>query len=95
MKYLAGLLLTLCSLYGASEGMKLYGRVCVECHGDDGKDISIAPKIIAGQSGVYEKLSGYQKGTFGGDQKATMQESLKGRSDESLKQVAQYVEGLK
>lgn len=95
MKYFWGLIATLSALYGANEGMKVYGKGCVDCHGDDGKDISISAKPIAGSSGVYEKLIGYKNGTYGGEQKATMQEALKPLNAESLKAVSDYVEKLK
>jgi len=78
----------------ASPGMKLYGKGCVECHGDDGKDTSIAPKAISGQKGIAEKLKGYQKGTIGGVQKTVMQEALQNLSEKDLETVAAFVETL-
>lgn len=94
MKYVWVLWLTLSALHGATAGMKVYGKGCVECHGDDGKDLSVSAKPIAGSSGVYDKLIGYKNGTYGGEQKATMQEALKGLNDASLKAVAEYIEQL-
>lgn len=91
---MAGILIFLSPLYGANAGMKIYGKGCVECHGDDGRDTSVSPKAIAGGSAIHEKLIGYQNGTFGGEQKATMQKALEGLDDASLRAVSAYVEGL-
>lgn len=94
-KYLGmGILLSLTALYGANAGMKVYGKGCVECHGDDGRDVSVSPRAIAGSSGVYDKLAGYRDGTYGGEQKETMKEALHGLDDAALKAVSAYVEGL-
>lgn len=79
----------------ASEGAKVYGAKCAECHGIDGKDVSIAGKAIAGDAAALTKLSGYKNGTFGGEQKATMQASLDGLSDDQLKAVAAHIGTLK
>jgi len=81
-------------LYSASPGMKLYGKFCVECHGDDGKDTSIAPKAISGSGGTLAKLQGYKNGTYGGAQKETMQSNVSTLSEENLKLVADYVDSL-
>jgi len=85
---------TLSAAWCASPGMKLYGKGCVECHGDDGRDTSIAPRAIAGQKGIVDKLKGYQNGSIGGAQKADMQEALKNLSETDLAAVAAYVESL-
>lgn len=78
----------------ASDGAKLYGSKCAECHGIDGKDAAIAGKAITG--GVtLSKLTGYKAGSYGGAQKETMQASISGLSDEDLKAVAAYVDTLK
>lgn len=82
-------------LFGADVGMKIYGKNCVECHGDNGKDTSVSPKSIGGETGVLEKLLGYKNGTYGYGQKETMQMSLKTLKDDELKAVSAYVETLK
>ncbi|MGA9045843.1 c-type cytochrome [Sulfuricurvum sp.] len=82
-------------LFGANLGMKIYGKNCVECHGDNGKDTSVSPKSIGGETGVLEKLLGYKNGTYGYGQKETMQMSLKTLKDDELKAVSAYVETLK
>ncbi|WP_310438709.1 c-type cytochrome [Sulfuricurvum sp.] len=79
----------------AADGAKLYGAKCAECHGANGKDIAISGKAIAGDAAALTKLSGYKAGTFGGDQKATMQASLDGLSDDDLKAIAGHVGTLK
>ncbi len=83
------------AVLSASQGMKIYGAKCAECHGGDGKDVSVAGKPLAGAKGTLAKLSGYKNGTFGGEQKATMQASLADLSDTDLKAVADYVDTLK
>ena len=89
------LILSVSAVFAASPGMKVYGKACVECHGDNGKEVSVAGKEIAGSKDVLTKLVGYKNGTFGGEQKATMQASLAPLSDDELKEVAAYVETLK
>lgn len=83
------------AVLSASQGMKIYGAKCAECHGGDGKDVSVSGKPIAGSKGTFAKLDGYKKGTFGGEQKATMQASIADLSDADLKAVADYVDTLK
>lgn len=87
--------LGLASILYAADGAKLYGAKCAECHGMDGKEASIAGKAIAGGSGALAKLTGYKKGTFGGDQKALMQGSVAALSDSELNAIATYVDSLK
>jgi len=94
-KIVLSLLLAASAVLGADAGMKIYGKTCVECHGDGGKEVSIAGKEIAGSKDVLTKLIGYKNGTFGGEQKATMQASVSALSDDELKAVAAYVETLK
>lgn len=79
----------------AADGAKLYGAKCAECHGVDGKEASIAGKAIAGGSGALAKLTGYKKGTFGGDQKAIMEANLASLSDGDIATLASYVDTLK
>lgn len=79
----------------AADGAKLYGAKCAECHGADGKDSAISGKAIAGDTAVLTKLTGYKAGSFGGDQKATMQASLEGLNDDQMKAIAAYVTTLK
>lgn len=79
----------------AADGAKLFGAKCAECHGGDGKEASISGKAIAGDSAALSKLTGYKSGSFGGEQKATMQASLEGLSDDDLKAIAAHVGSLK
>lgn len=87
--------LGLASVLCAADGAKLYGAKCAECHGIDGKEVSISGKAIAGGSGALAKLTGYKKGTFGGDQKALMQGTVTALSDSELSTIATYVDSLK
>lgn len=79
----------------ASDGAKVFGAKCAECHGIDGKDTSISGKAIAGDSAALTKLTGYKNGTYGGEQKATMQGSIADLSDDDLKAVSAHVGSLK
>lgn len=79
----------------AADGAKLYGAKCAECHGANGKDTAISGKAIAGDGAALTKLTGYKNGTFGGEQKGTMQASLEGLSGDDLKAVATHVGSLK
>lgn len=94
-KYLLSFMVSIPLVYGATAGMKIYGQTCVECHGADGKELSVAGKAIAGNSGALAKLTGYKNGTYGGDQKAVMQGNVGGLSDADMKAVAEYVDTLK
>jgi cytochrome c553 len=94
-KYLLSFMVAIPLVYGATPGMKIYGQTCVECHGEDGKDVSIAGKAIAGSGGTLAKLTGYKNKTFGGDQKAVMEGNVATLSDEELKAVAEFVDSLK
>jgi cytochrome c len=79
----------------AADGAKLYGAKCAECHGMDGKEASVAGKAIAGGSGALAKLTGYKKGTFGGDQKVIMEGNVAALSDSEIATLASYVDTLK
>jgi cytochrome c len=79
----------------AANNAKLYGAKCAECHGIDGKDTSVAGKAIAGSRGALAKLTGYKKGTYGGDQKVIMEGNIATLSDEEIQVLAEYVDTLK
>lgn len=79
----------------AADGAKLYAAKCAECHGTNGKEVSVSGKAIAGGSGALAKLTGYKNGTFGGDQKAIMQGNVATLSDSELSTIASYVDTLK
>jgi cytochrome c len=83
------------SVIMAADGAKLYGAKCAECHGMDGKEASVAGKAIAGGSGALAKLTGYKKGTFGGDQKVIMEGNVAALSDSEIATLASYVDTLK
>lgn len=94
MKLVALSVLSVASLC-AADGAKLFGAKCAECHGIDGKDTSISGKAIAGDGAALSKLTGYKNGTYGGEQKATMQGSIADLSDDDLKAVSAHVGSLK
>lgn len=79
----------------AADGAAIYGATCAGCHGVDGKDASVAGKVIAGNSGALAKLTGYKNGTYGGDQKAMMEGNVAPLSDADMKAVAAYIDTLK
>jgi cytochrome c553 len=79
----------------AADGAKVFGAKCAECHGADGKDVSISGKAIAGDGATLTKLTGYKNGTYGGEQKATMLGSIADLSDDDLKAVSAHVGNLK
>lgn len=95
MKKLFVLLMLGVSAMMAADGAKIYGKTCAECHGADGKDVSISGKAVAGSSGALAKLTGYKNGTFGGDQKAIMEGNAATLSDADMKAVAEYIDTLK
>lgn len=95
MKKLLVLAILSTSALLAEDGVKLYGAKCAECHGIDGKETSVAGKAIAGGSGALAKLTGYKKGTFGGDQKAIMEGNVATLSESELSTLASYVDTLK
>jgi cytochrome c len=79
----------------AADGAALFAAKCVECHGANGKEASVAGKAIAGGSGALAKLNGYKNGTFGGEQKALMQGNVAALSDGDIAALASYVDSLK
>ena len=95
MKKLLVLAILGVSALSAADGAKLFGAKCAECHGADGKEVSISGKAVAGDGAALSKLMGYKNGSFGGEQKATMQASISGLSDDDLKALAAHVGTLK
>lgn len=95
MKKVIALLVLGVSAIMAADSAKLYGAKCAECHGINGKETSVSGKAIAGSSGALAKLTGYKKGTYGGDQKVIMEGNVATLSDEEIKMLAVYVDTLK
>lgn len=78
----------------AAEAADIYKRSCAGCHGQSGEKKTGGTEAIKGKN-IQPMLAGYKDGSFGGKQKATMQNIVKKISDEDLKAVADYVKGFK
>ncbi len=92
--------LSLAALSGANaaeDGLALYKRACIGCHGADGSSTAMGiPQALKGQSAddLYKKLAGYKNGTFGFEKKKVMENALKPYSDEQLKALADGIATL-
>lgn len=78
---------------GAPSGSVLFER-CQPCHGADGSRVPYgAERAIKGLSekDVVTALEGYQAGTFGGAQKATMERMAAGLSKSDINALATYI----
>ncbi len=80
----------------SGDGKALYKK-CSACHGKDGTKKALrvgAP--LKGQKAdeLFEKMKGYQDGTYGGKKKAIMKRSVAKLSDEQLKALAAYIATL-
>lgn len=73
----------------AEDGGKLYAR-CVKCHGQTGNK---PPKLLKGQQAdvLFDKLTGYAAGTYGGPKKAIMTNMVKDLSTEELRILSTYI----
>lgn len=81
----------------AEDGAALYKRACIGCHGADGSSTSMGiSQAVKGQSSgaLYQKLTGYQAGTFGGGRANVMQNVIKSYSAEQLKALADAMSRL-
>lgn len=95
-KFLILLMFLSLSSLMASDGATLFKK-CAVCHG------SLAQKKALGKSQVIAKwsaadiataLHGYKDGTYGGTFKGTMKGQVKNLSDEDIKALATYIDGL-
>lgn len=80
----------------ASEGAALYKK-CAACHGTLAQKKALAKsQVIANWSAekIEKALKGYQDGTYGGSLKVTMKGQVKNLSDEDIKSLAEYIDGL-
>lgn len=79
-----------------SDGPTIY-KSCAACHGADGSKATVGSHPLKGQSAqdILKKLEGYAAGTYGGGQKAMMENIVKKHTSEDLKTVADYIATLK
>lgn len=81
----------------AEDGLALYKRACVGCHGADGTSTAMGiPEAVKGQSAdaLFQKLAGYKAGTFGFGRKNVMENVVKSYSDEQLRALADAMSKL-
>ena len=77
----------------ASDGATLYKK-CIACHGTDGSKVALkvgAPIKGQTEQELYEKMKGYQDGTYGGEKKAIMKRNVDKLTDDDLKALAAYI----
>lgn len=90
-------LFSLNAAFAADDGATLYKSHCQGCHGEDGSKApanGVTP--IKGQSSadLVKMLDGYRNGTFGGQQKRTMEGVVKRLTEDQLKSVADHIATL-
>ncbi|ADP87951.1 c-type cytochrome [Nitratidesulfovibrio vulgaris] len=83
----ASLILLAASPGMAADGKALFNAVCARCHGTDGSF------KLKGKTAVQVEtaLEGYRQGTYGGPQKATMQQQAARLSPEDIKALAAHI----
>lgn len=81
----------------AADGAAVFKRSCAGCHGQNAERGTGGTQPIKGRSAadIQKMLRGYADGSYGGKQKATMQNVAKKLSADDLKAVAEHVGGLK
>ena len=70
---------------------------CKGCHGAKGEISALGKsKIIRNMNKleIYNALTGYQNGTYGGEMKALMKGQVNGMSKTELKDLARYIDAL-
>lgn len=78
------------------DGATLFKK-CVACHGKKAEKLAPGAEIIINtlsEQEIYEALSGYKAGTFGGKSQKTMQLQVKNLKDEDFKALAKYIKTL-
>lgn len=79
-----------------ADGAKLY-KSCSGCHGSDGskKALGVSPSL-KGQSAeeLEKKMLGYKDGSYGGDKKVIMTNTLKRFSPDQIKTLADHIAGF-
>ncbi|RLE22911.1 MAG: cytochrome C [Acidobacteria bacterium] len=88
--------LTLSVFVFSADGKALYKK-CSACHGKDGNKKALrvsAPLRGQKADALYNKMKGYQDGTYGGKKKAIMKRTLAKLSDAELKALAAFIATL-
>ena len=77
----------------AADGAEMFKASCAGCHGADGGKSAGGTTPLKGQKAdaVLKMLQGYADGSFGGKQKAVMENIVKKHSAEDLKTLADYI----
>ncbi len=73
-------------------------KKCSGCHGVNGEKKALGKgKVITGMAAadVVTALNGYKDGSYGGAMKGIMKGPLAGLSDDDIKALGTYIEGLK
>lgn len=72
-------------------------KKCIACHGKNAEKLAPGAEVVINtlsESEIYEALSGYKAGTFGGKSQKTMQLQVKNLNDEDFKALAKYIKTL-
>lgn len=78
------------------DGEKLFKK-CVACHGKKAEKLAPGAEVVVNtlsEQEIYDALSGYKAGTFGGKSKKTMELQVKKLNDEDFKALAKYIKTL-
>ncbi len=73
-------------------------KKCAGCHGANGEKKALGKgKVITGMAAadVVTALNGYKDGSYGGAMKGLMKGQVTGLSDDDIKALGTYIEGLK
>lgn len=92
----------LVALFGAScmmaaDGAALY-KPCIACHGAKAEKKALnKSQVVQGwaEDKIVASLKGYKDGTYGGAMKGVMKPQAAKLSDDDMKAVAKYINGLK
>lgn len=79
-----------------AEGKKMYEQECASCHMANGSGSGIYPAVdnLSKEKGL-EMLKGYRDDTYGGSMKSVMASFVKGKTDQQLEALAEYMATLK
>lgn len=77
----------------AADGAEMYKASCAGCHGADGGKSAGGTAPLKGQKpdAVLKMLQGYADGSFGGKQKAVMENVVKKLSPQELETLSTYI----